>query len=159
MTRTTVDGSQILDATIQAIDVDDSIEKTANKGIILGYAPLDDTIKIPVNNLGDGIPNNNNFLRGDRLWASATKIISGNYVGNGIKDRAFSHLLNIIPKTVIISNIDGKLYTIVAPGIISYNNGGYSTLIWDSIVFYVPGGTVIPGANQVGKTYYWVAFG
>ena len=48
MVQTAVRGAQILDGTVQDIDCGDSIEKTINKGKVLGYAPLDINAKVPM---------------------------------------------------------------------------------------------------------------
>lgn len=158
MVRTTIDGSQILDATIQAIDADDSIEKTSNRGIALGYTPLDIDSKIPTNYLGSSLSDITTFLRGDRVWSIINHITSGNYVGNDVANRPIMHSLGVMPQAIIICNIDGKIFMLIIPGTISYGNLIKSVQVWDATNFYVGPG-LIGQANQVGKTYYWVAFG
>src|SRR5438128_1978776 len=44
-------------------------EIITNKGAASGYAPLNNSGTVPINNLGGGSGSNTNFLRGDGSWA------------------------------------------------------------------------------------------
>ena len=71
MSRTELRGDQIADGTVQAIDCDDTIEKTIRKGAAGGYAPLDTTALVPALNLGTGEVDITTVLRGDQTWGLA----------------------------------------------------------------------------------------
>ncbi len=107
MSRTEINGLQIVDSTIEAIDTQDYI---------------------------------------------------GNYIGNDVANRPIAHGMGVVPKAIFICNNDGKIFNMIIPGTISYGNLLKSVQTWDSINFYV-GPSLVGHANQIGKTYYWVAFG
>jgi len=87
-----------------------------------------------------------------------TQNYMGSYNGNDVANRPIAHGMGVAPQAIFICNTDGKLFTMIIPGTISYGNLIKSVQVWDATNFYV-GPNLIGHANQTGKTYHWVVFG
>lgn len=95
-------------------------EKTANKGVPNGYAPLDGSGRVPAANLGNAAPTATTFLRGDLTWAvpASTTVrvvtIAANYTIGDTDDLILADTSNAVV-TITLPTAVGKIgrqYTI-----------------------------------------------